>query len=547
VEPNENDLREKVSDMRIWASLDDYLSPGNSQKLVGRSVANHRFFKALLEYAHFDEYHFFLENNAHMRLFQEEHGPWLRESGLSEKVKLFHCLDLPRMATSIDYTVFHQADHLRHFNDLCYFRNQTGAFPVTAFIHTLSYPRSMHKYLELLMGGATTRDAIICSSLSGKKVLENYFEQLSRKTTLSTQQVILEVIPFGFDGRGLQRLGREQCRKRLNLPVDEVTGLCFGRFSEYDKMDLFPLLQAFQRIYPKGKPWRLILAGAAHSSSYVEMLKLWARALNIGERIMIRTDVAEDEKWDLYGAADFFVSPSDNLQETFGLTLLEAMAAGLPLIVSDFDGYREIATTDLALRIPTCWASNELFSSSAIAPLLDEALWHRCLAQSITVDLDRLATALKAFFEQPELRVRMGRKARQRFDAHYDYRNVIGRLETLWEDLKGRWSVARRERDENPIFPDFFHAFSHYVTETISSATALKCTSFGETLLRSGASYPLFEDMGRLIDPDSVKRIIASSREPITVSELMSRLGGTDKAAFYQVLWMLKHGLLQRT
>ena len=43
---------------------------------------------------------------------------------------------------------------------------------------------------------------------------------------------------------------------------------------------------------------------------------------------------------DVYAASDVFISLSDNIQETFGITPIEAMASGLPVIVSDWDGYR---------------------------------------------------------------------------------------------------------------------------------------------------------------------------------------------------------------
>ena len=43
----------------------------------------------------------------------------------------------------------------------------------------------------------------------------------------------------------------------------------------------------------------------------------------------------------IWSAPDIFVSLVDNVQETFGLTPLEAMAAGLPVVASDWDGYRE--------------------------------------------------------------------------------------------------------------------------------------------------------------------------------------------------------------
>ena len=73
----------------IWASLDDFLPPSNDLHCVGRNIANYNFFRALLKYGNFDEYHFFLANSAHCRLFEEGHKPFLEDIGVSHKVKLF--------------------------------------------------------------------------------------------------------------------------------------------------------------------------------------------------------------------------------------------------------------------------------------------------------------------------------------------------------------------------------------------------------------------------------------------------------------------------
>ena len=55
-----------------------------------------------------------------------------------------------------------------------------------------------------------------------------------------------------------------------------------------------------------------------------------------------------------WAAADIFYSLVDNPQETFGLTPVEAMAAGIPVIVSDWDGYRYTVTDGLeGFLIPT--------------------------------------------------------------------------------------------------------------------------------------------------------------------------------------------------
>ena len=45
-----------------------------------------------------------------------------------------------------------------------------------------------------------------------------------------------------------------------------------------------------------------------------------------------------------WAAADIFLSLVDNPQETFGLAPVEAMAAGVPVVVSDWDGYRYTVT-----------------------------------------------------------------------------------------------------------------------------------------------------------------------------------------------------------
>jgi hypothetical protein len=53
------------------------------------------------------------------------------------------------------------------------------------------------------------------------------------------------------------------------------------------------------------------------------MMELWIRAPGIREAVQIRMDLSEKEKFPLFKAADFFILPNANLQETFGITLKE--------------------------------------------------------------------------------------------------------------------------------------------------------------------------------------------------------------------------------
>jgi glycosyltransferase involved in cell wall biosynthesis len=534
----------KATHKKVWASLDEFFPPEGELK-VGRSFANHNFIRALWRYGTFDEYHFFLHSPSHQKLFEEKHSPYLNSLPVPPKVELFCRVDLTRMMKEGEYTVFHQSDHIRIFNTLSHFRNSHGSFPVTAFIHSLSYPSFHAKYLEMMLGGATSNDAIICSSASGKKVLTRMFEELTERCRLASPAVKLEVIPFGLEAEDLDRLDRKQCRQEQGFSDSETIGLCLGRFSEYDKMDLFPLLQALQKIYQPGLPWRLVLAGSVASVDYVRMMELWIRALGIREAVQIRTDLSEKEKFSLFKAADFFISPSDNLQETFGITLLEAMAAGLPLIVSDFDGYRDLAGPDFARRIPTRWGKLDLLAPEGYAPLLDEAMLHRFFAQSICVDINEMAKALKEFFSQPGLCAEMGGKARKKFEECYAAPVVIRQLEGLWSHLKTDYSLADARSGPNPLFPDFYRAFSHYCTEELTPATKVSKTAFAVNLLAIGSQYPLLADMRQIVDWKGVMEVILCSFEGKKVEEIIRLLGEQEGRTYYLILWMLKHGILE--
>lgn len=531
---------------RIWASFDDYLPPAAAGKLVGKGVANYHFFEALLRYGHFDEYHFFLVNHAHQNAFFSSHQNLIQELDAKSKVKVFYRTQLPDLVREHDYTVFHQTDHIVHFNGLCHFRNQAGAaFPVTSFIHSISYPSMMMHLQEMSFGGVSSQDAIICSSDAGRQVLINWFQQIEKMRGIPPAQAQMEVIPFGFDSALFDRSDRKEARGRIGVSDGEVVGLCFGRFSEYDKMDLFPLVQAFSKIHRKGRPWRLILAGAAHHPDYVSMVDLWIKALGLQQAVTIKTDISDNDKVALFKSADFFISPSDNLQETFGLTLIEALAAGLPLIVSDFSGYREIATPEVARMVPTRWSQLDLFSSMEFGPLLDEAALHRYMAQSVYVDMDSLARYMLEFFSHPECCAEMGVSARKRFEAHYNYRLIIERLEAFWLKLKNDFSPDAITRNGRPLFPDYFQSFSHYFTGHIGPATMVKSTDFAKLLLESGQNHPLLPGMDQIVDHGIIRQMVALATAPCGLQKMVDCTSGDRRKAGYQIMWMLKHGLLE--
>jgi glycosyltransferase involved in cell wall biosynthesis len=77
----------------------------------------------------------------------------------------------------------------------------------------------------------------------------------------------------------------------------------------------------------------------AGGGSDVPRVQKKAMSLGVGDRVRFTGIFAEEEKADLYNLADVYAMPSRG--EGFGFVILEAMASGVPVIVSKHDGGRE--------------------------------------------------------------------------------------------------------------------------------------------------------------------------------------------------------------
>lgn len=161
------------------------------------------------------------------------------------------------------------------------------------------------------------------------------------------------------------------------------------------------LLRAFARVRAAcGDDVRLVVGGSAHGNAalYPDPVPL-ARELGIAESVIFPGAITDAEKFALYHLADCYVAPS--IYEGFGLTPLEAMACGTPVVAADASCTPEVVGDAALLIAPDDVAG----FSAAIQRILTDADLARDLStrgreRAAHFTWERTATATYAVYQQ---------------------------------------------------------------------------------------------------------------------------------------------------
>ncbi len=124
------------------------------------------------------------------------------------------------------------------------------------------------------------------------------------------------------------------------------------------------LLQAFPMVKAQFPQARLVIAGGG----YRQHLEAFVRFLRMESSVQFLGFIPDEELLKLYRVVDVAVYPS--LYEPFGIVALEAMAAGVPVVVSDAGGLREVVQHEWTGI--TTWAGNPESLAWGIARVLED-------------------------------------------------------------------------------------------------------------------------------------------------------------------------------
>jgi phosphatidylinositol alpha-mannosyltransferase len=203
-----------------------------------------------------------------------------------------------------------------------------------------------------------------------------------------------EVVPNGIDvDRFRQAAGRPPSVPHSLRPV-----LFVGRLEPRKGVDR--LIRAMSLVQAHASDARLVIVGDGPDRASLE-----ATARDAGVEVTFAGRVSDDELPAYYRAAEIVCSPALG-DESFGIVLLEAMAAGRPIVATRIEGYAELLT------------------GSGSARLVD------------VDDPPALAREIISLLADPELRRSLGARGAV-FVRDYDWAAIARRLESIYLTVTG--------------------------------------------------------------------------------------------------------------
>lgn len=418
-------------------------------------------------------------------------------------------------------------------------------YPICAFSHALDLPLGLLFLPGLML--ARDYDSIITSSTAGKKVIETMieesgellFSQFGCNSKIGNPRI--DVIPLGVDLARLYPRDKLAARNMLNIPPEETVLLYLGRFSEEHKADLEPLFIVFRHLLRTYPNLSLLLAGADQETTYHKELEAMAVRFGVRHKVYFLVNFQDFLKPFIYSAADVLVSPVDNIQETFGISIVEAMACGLPVVTSDWSGYKELVEHGkTGFLVPTVWNSNGANTAADRAPFAADGIRRHMMAQQTIVQLSELYKYLEELILNRDLRAEFGAAAVTRVRELFSWQVVVTRHENLWKEL---WAIAVHDgmHQESRRVDDWNRRFRHFATKCFDVDIKLKRSSIRNDL--SNALQFRFGKPGYAsLDSAELFRVIErTSVFSVSARELIE--SGT--ASVDSIVWLLKKGYVR--
>ncbi|MEE2745888.1 MAG: glycosyltransferase family 4 protein [Pseudomonadota bacterium] len=455
--------------------------PQEPNRPIGIDVATREFIRAYFQYGKHDKYYCVCPNQEAFALFKtyaaEENIGESKCVSINQNDPLG--LNLANCLTRYDPNIVKNAWARRHHGD--------SQYSLCGISHSIASEYAMEAIGSYLTSPLTHWDALICPSRSIKKAAETIIhswesylsEKFGGKFSCPVQ---LPIIPLGVDSKRFSSFSaaniRKTQREQLGIQDDQLVILYVGRLNYIAKANPLPLLVAAEKASKNiSCSLRIIFNGYFNDEPNRDAF--YQATKTICNNVKVTFVTPDDDRFPsgVWGAGDIFCSLPDSIQESFGLTPIEAMAVGLPVIVSDWNGYKDTVRNGIeGLTIPTYLPQYKDYSEVAYRYFSGQYSYGDYLAttsQSTAVDVRALTNAITSLANNPERRISMGTAGKARVDEVYKWQKVIAQYEELWNELHRRRDIkeSTQKKTENfsfhPSRPNPLKMFASYTDHFI--------------------------------------------------------------------------------
>lgn len=533
-------------------------------KLMGRNSAGEGFLRGYLTHSKADQFAALLAHPRHGQAFAEA----VARAGRQEPTHFFTLSGLQRLSEfgCIFYPGPGLAEHAWQrtaFGD--------AAWSICGITHTICSASAMDGLVGLLANPVQSWDAVICTSAAARaavvRMLQAQADFLAAR--LGAQKFILPqlpIIPLGVHSQDFAFTEEQRLAARQALGVDENTlvVLFAGRLSFHAKAHPLAMYQALElaaSTLPPRQSLSLVQFGQFPNQHIADAFSAAARLAAPSVTVVTLDGRLAENRDKAWASADIFCSLSDNLQETFGLTPLEAMAVGLPCVVSDWDGYKDTVRDGVdGFRVPSYVPPPGLGSDLALRHALGLDTYDMYCGHTsslVAIDVGAAAKAFTTLLASAELRQRMGLAAKERAHSVYDWAEIIPQYEALWAELAGiRQTEAAKVKPLRHPWParmDPFTAFAGYATRSLLAETLLVMVDQDVTTaherLRNylGLAMVNFAKLVLVSEEEVALMLQALASGPASALAMVQCIEPPRQAfAMRAVVWLMKMGIVQR-
>jgi glycosyltransferase involved in cell wall biosynthesis len=245
-----------------------------------------------------------------------------------------------------------------------------------------------------------TRKAIAWALLDGGNVRRAALVHATSEQEASAIRALdlgvpIEVVANGVDLAGIGDVPHG-FRARLGIPADAFVVLFLGRMHRLKRLDL--IADAFAAAHARYPSMHLVLAGPDEQHLVPDLMR---RLSGAADHVHAIGAIHGTDKWSLLKDADVTVQSSDS--ESFGVSIVESLASGVPVVVTRTCPWAEIETHECGL-----WVEQRG---------------------------DAIAAAIETLMVDPVRRRRMGERGKAFARERYSWDTIAPRMARLYADL----------------------------------------------------------------------------------------------------------------